>query len=623
MANKKISELEAITTLDGTELLPTVQGGITKKVSISQIVDEVDSYTQSEADTLLGGKVDKVSGSSLVADTKVTLYDNHLVNTSNPHSVTKSQIGLSNVDNTSDVNKPVSSATQTALNTKANASEVYTKTEIDTLTLDYYTEAEINQFLEDYSTTSQTATLLQGKADLENGKVKLSQLPDSVLGQVEYKGLWNASTNTPDLTTVLPSGKYYITSVTGTFNSVVYEVGDWILSNGTSWDKVDNTDAVSSVNGYTGNVVLTKSDLSLGNVDNTSDLSKPLSTAAINALGNKADKATTLSGYGITDAISSTASQTAKYVLIAPNGANGAPTFRLLLASDIPTLNQNTTGSSGSCTGNSATATTLATARNINGVSFNGSADITVGVSGDNITWATASTAGKFDTSTTTPTSTNRLNYGGYIYPTYINLTGSDDTTTASSHYFVETGSDGFVRPKTLANVKAEIVPTYYTRGSGTAGITGATNYALFPSAADTLTLPIGVYKVSCDLYVSVATSTVSATLGFNFRGGGTAVGNIYGTARGTITNGGTPVQYSLGVALGTNAVVTAASAVAGRVHIVNIEAIVDVTTAGTIIPAYQWSATLTSGVVTLSALNNMVITKLADTSVATFGGWA
>lgn len=45
---------------------------------------------------------------------------NHLSNTSNPHSVTKAQVGLGNVDNTTDASKPVSTATQTALNLKAN-----------------------------------------------------------------------------------------------------------------------------------------------------------------------------------------------------------------------------------------------------------------------------------------------------------------------------------------------------------------------------------------------------------------------------------------------------------------------------------------------------------------------
>jgi len=65
------------------------------------------------------------------------------------------------------------------------------------------------------------------------------------------------------------------------------------------------------------------------------------------------------------------ASQTAKTVLAAPNAATGVPTFRLLVASDIPTLNQNTTGS----------AATLTTARTLTigstGKTFNGSANVT------------------------------------------------------------------------------------------------------------------------------------------------------------------------------------------------------------------------------------------------------
>ena len=44
----------------------------------------------------------------------------HIANKSNPHSVTKAQVGLGNADNTSDVNKPISSATQTALNGKSD-----------------------------------------------------------------------------------------------------------------------------------------------------------------------------------------------------------------------------------------------------------------------------------------------------------------------------------------------------------------------------------------------------------------------------------------------------------------------------------------------------------------------
>lgn len=48
----------------------------------------------------------------------------HINDTANPHSVTKTQVGLGNVDNTSDLNKPISTATQTALNLKADDDEV-------------------------------------------------------------------------------------------------------------------------------------------------------------------------------------------------------------------------------------------------------------------------------------------------------------------------------------------------------------------------------------------------------------------------------------------------------------------------------------------------------------------
>jgi len=52
----------------------------------------------------------------------------HTGNTSNPHSVTKAQVGLGNVDNTSDLNKPVSTAQQTALDLKINKSSIKTST---------------------------------------------------------------------------------------------------------------------------------------------------------------------------------------------------------------------------------------------------------------------------------------------------------------------------------------------------------------------------------------------------------------------------------------------------------------------------------------------------------------
>jgi hypothetical protein len=71
------------------------------------------------------------------------------------------------------------------------------------------------------------------------------------------------------------------------------------------------------------------------------------------------------SGYG--DTLNPYASKTANYVLASPNGSAGVPTFRALVAADVPTLNQNTTGS----------AATLTTPRAIYGNNFDGSAALT------------------------------------------------------------------------------------------------------------------------------------------------------------------------------------------------------------------------------------------------------
>jgi hypothetical protein len=96
-----------------------------------------------------------------------------------------------------------------------------------------------------------------GVATLDgSGTVPISQLPSAVLGALSYQGTWNASTNTPTLTSsVGTKGYYYVVNVAGStdLNGITsWNIGDWAVYNGTAWQKVDNTDAVTSVNGYTG-----------------------------------------------------------------------------------------------------------------------------------------------------------------------------------------------------------------------------------------------------------------------------------------------------------------------------------------------------------------------------------
>lgn len=128
-----------------------------------------------------------------------------------------------------------------------------------------------------------------------DSKIPLSQLPDAILGALRYQGTWNASTNTPSIPTASSSnrGYYYVVSVSGSSSvdgESDWQAGDWIVSNGSSWGKVDNSDKVSSVAGKTGAVTLVSGDVGLGNVDNTSDADKPVSTSQQAALDLKANK---------------------------------------------------------------------------------------------------------------------------------------------------------------------------------------------------------------------------------------------------------------------------------------------------------------------------------------------
>ncbi len=107
---------------------------------------------------------------------------------------------------------------------------------------------------------------------------------------------------------------------------------------------------ITTVNGHAlnANVTISKSDVGLGNVDNTADLSKPLSNANITALSAKVDKVAGKS---------------------------------LIADIDIERLSNTSgtnTGDQTNITGNAGTATKLATARKINNVNFDGTADITI-----------------------------------------------------------------------------------------------------------------------------------------------------------------------------------------------------------------------------------------------------
>ena len=88
----------------------------------------------------------------------------------------------------------------------------------------------------------------------------VSSLANSI-GALNYKGSWNALTNSPTLTSgVGTKGDYYVVSVAGVTNldgTALWSVGDWAVFNGSIWQKVDgstneafNSITVTGLTGY-------------------------------------------------------------------------------------------------------------------------------------------------------------------------------------------------------------------------------------------------------------------------------------------------------------------------------------------------------------------------------------
>ena len=207
-----------------------------------------------------------------------------------------------------------------------------------------------------------------------NGKIQLVNIPDALLGSVNYQGAYNAATNTPALPAAAAENKgwYWVVTVAGTQEGLELTLGDWVISNGTAYEKVDAQDAVSSVNGQTGAVVLDAADvgalaLTGGTVTGAVTFEDTVVVPAPTADGQAANKKyvddaiaaipetggtvtsvdvavpdiLTSTGGPITDSGTITlalATQAANTVFAGPGtGADAAPTFRELVTADIET----------------------------------------------------------------------------------------------------------------------------------------------------------------------------------------------------------------------------------------------------------------------------------------------
>ena len=298
-------DLSAYYKLDGTTpLIANFNAGGFKLSSVANGTENTDGATVGQLNTAI--------------DTREPANVNiqsHISNTDNPHGVDASDIGLANVDNTTDLGKPISTATQLALDDKSDASE-----------------------LNDYVRTDELVSASAGIADANKPiKTDLSGKIDSSF--LEFDGLEYQGGFTPVIGTQYPvapeAGQFWTLDVAwtwtdGDLDGETASEGDYIVYGANGWSLLDvnidlsayyrldgiaaitadfnaggfklsnvaagtlDTDGVNrlQLDTHTENVtnphVVTATQLGLGNVDNTNDLAKPISTATQSALDDKA-----------------------------------------------------------------------------------------------------------------------------------------------------------------------------------------------------------------------------------------------------------------------------------------------------------------------------------------------
>ena len=272
------------------------------------------------------------------------------------------------------------------------------------------------------------------------------------------------------------------------------------------------------------------------------------------------------SGYG--DTLNPYASKTANFVLAAPNGSAGVPTFRAVVAADIPTLNQNTTGS----------AATLTTGRTIEitgdlaytSTSFDGSANVTAAG-----TLATVNTnVGSFTNATFT------VNGKGLITAASSG-TAPVTSVTATSPVLSSGGATPDISiPAATTSVSGYLTSTDWTtfnsKGSGTvtsvAALTlGTTGTDLGSTVANGTTTPVITLNVPTASATNRGALSSADWTTFNNKGSGTVTsvggtGTVNGiTLTGTVTTSG---NLTLG---GTLSNVDLATQVTGNLPVTNL----------------------------------------------------
>lgn len=184
--------------------------------------------------------------STLFGKIKKAIVDliSHLANTNNPHSVTKSQVGLGNVDDTSDADKPISTATRKALDGKAPKTHASSSEDYG------IGDREVYGHLKLFNGINSTADTRSGFAATPNAvKTAYEKAVEGVNAAEKAQETANSKLDKG----FISNGYTGIDEVTARLNGI---------------EEGAEVNKVTSVQGRTGDVTVTKADIDLGNVPN-------------------------------------------------------------------------------------------------------------------------------------------------------------------------------------------------------------------------------------------------------------------------------------------------------------------------------------------------------------------
>lgn len=282
-------------------------------------VDAIENFSQQllQLDEKINNTIIELD--TLTGEVRVLQDDleQHVTNLDNPHNVTKEQIGLENVDNTSDMDKPVSTATQNELN-KINQS--VTSHVSDNNNPHTVTKAQVGlgNLTNDAQVKRSEMGVANGVAILdEQGLVPSSQLPSYVDDVVDCYATYNKADDGTLSNIRLYLDQEHQNAISGESGKIYVDItnSDEVASSayqfrwtgtqfavvgaptvigevtGTAFDGKRGKDLEDKTNAHIGNTSnphnVTKAQIGLQNVDNTSDANKPISNATQSALDNK------------------------------------------------------------------------------------------------------------------------------------------------------------------------------------------------------------------------------------------------------------------------------------------------------------------------------------------------